>query len=412
MLSSIDFFATIVLMRLFKWFVLAFLVIGCLWFWNREIEPSEKCRNIFISGVYDSYRKQLTPGAYTGETTEEKLANHEQFVNSLREQASDKLVEDVYLATDLTHPFQIYLDSIIPPRNGEEFFSYLSHSLQLLKANPRFNGIEFDSAHEDTFLRGNLPFLQFSLSNTEKTRVLRMAMPVIEQPLIGKWFIQREVAPEFLQFLQLQKNHLYVNLMKRHGAEGGSTTVLESLESKIPSISVITLDKNSPFYWQEEKFQDLSNSSAFKYQFLDHMTQNRDFYWSKKLDAVLWKRELERLIEQVHQNYFDNQTALNQQERQDFIELTYIAIIENLTHILKPTSLNITCKQSMDRGPSLSVLWQWKLGKIDEPQTAALLLAPPLLIRNRPSHTHRIERFNSAAKRLSQKNINRVGCVL
>jgi hypothetical protein len=59
--------------------------------------------------------------------------------------------------------------------------------------------------------------------------------------------------------------------------------------------------------------------------------------------------------------------------------------------------MNITCKHAIDRGPSLAVLWQLKLGLASENEAAALLLAPPLLMHNRTGHESRLERFTSAA---------------
>jgi hypothetical protein len=104
---------------------------------------------------------------------------------------------------------------------------------------------------------------------------------------------------------------------------------------------------------------------------------------------------------------FKNSATLNRTERKDFIEITYLKILDVIKDKCKPSSMNITCRQGMDRGPSLMVLWMLKKGVLDDPKVAAnLLLTPPLLIRNRSSHRSRIEKLISTAKRLDHHDIN------
>jgi hypothetical protein len=66
-----------------------------------------------------------------------------------------------------------------------------------------------------------------------------------------------------------------------------------------------------------------------------------------------------------------------------------------------PETMNITCRQGIDRGPSFSALWLYKNGVFNLDQATVHLFVPPLLFHNRAPHASRIERFVSASKRFN-----------
>ena len=113
---------------------------------------------------------------------------------------------------------------------------------------------------------------------------------------------------------------------------------------------------------------------------------------------------LKKILDLVHQRYFESNKALSQKERLNFIELTYLEILEHLADQLQVASMNITCRQCMDRGPSLYVLWMCKRGLLNQEQVKALLLCPPLLLHSRPSHRAKVNRFVQALKQVKQNS--------
>lgn len=356
-----------------KWVYFAFSLIllggGYFFYTAPESLETDKCENVFASGIAADYYHQLGLQGTTRDF-------HEAFVADLREDPSQ--AKAVFMGTHLTKSYQEFLSRHIPPYQSGDFIVYLEDSLKKLRSNPAFDGLKHNSRYDDSLMEGNLPFLQFVLPNG--TAVIRMAMPAVDG--------SRGIHPEFLAFVRGQKKHLYVNLMKRHGLEGPLSRAIEALDG---TIEVVTLDKNSPFYWQEGDFPE--SADAFKELFIMHMSGS-DFYWSTPI-------ELKPILEKVHLRYFQEKPKLSQKEREDFIELAYLEILDDLVASLNPESMNITCKQAMDRAPSLAVLWQCKLGLANKKEVAALLLAPPLLVHNRPTHRSRLTRFTSALQYIS-----------
>jgi hypothetical protein len=184
--------------------------------------------------------------------------------------------------------------------------------------------------------------------------------------------------------------------------EASLTHSLEALESQCDNLYFVTLDKNSSFYKQEkEKYPDQWESASFKEAFLTHMFSD-NYFWSKHLNLPIWKEELREIVNQEHQSLFQNAEMLDRKEREDLIEISYLEILNHLVDKWHPSSMNITCRQGMDRGPSLMVLWMLQKGMMSKSEIAALLLAPPLMHHNRASHASKVERFISAAQRLEK----------
>jgi hypothetical protein len=205
-------------------------------------------------------------------------------------------------------------------------------------------------------------------------------------------------------FTKLHPHHLYVNLMRRSGNEGVDSAVLEALDRRHGACNVATFDKDSSFYWQQQKRESMA-SLTFKKEFVTQLTAfGGSYYWPQKLATAEWHNTLALAVEEVHTTHFNGKEELSRQERLDFIELTYLSILDALVATLNPPSINITCNHAIDRAPSLTVLWMTAHGMLTEQQIATELLAPPLLMRNRASHASRIGRFISAAQYLPRSD--------
>lgn len=343
-------------------------------------------------------------------TPQEQRSVHENFVRQLRKlitnhddqnQFLQDLIQWIFLKADMKKTAQLYFYNLLQEPHAD-----LSSTLQNLKASEEFSGSIHEANQEDQFLHGNLPFLLFTLPNKAETKVLRMGLPLDDFPKYSWPWISPRFHPEFLEFLKHQSSHLYVNLMKRKGVEAASTYALEELERTTPHLSLVTLDKNSDFYWQADKNYPAEwESEQFKEFYYQKLTDgNGDFYWSVHLNREDWKKELKLILDGIHQKAFSNQPTLDQQERLNFIELSYLAILDQLVEMLQPASLNITCRQCMDRGPSLYVLWMFQKKLITDKELIAYLLTPPLLIHNRPAHLSRINRMIALYKTTMDEN--------
>jgi hypothetical protein len=396
----------------------------------------ENAAHVFSSPVYPYYRQQLQK-FFSSHSLHEQVScapptpfnsviqrlmddrsearhQHASFVADLRklavqrlaskplpeEKASFQLLDDLirwlFLQADLGQAYQSYLYQFVSvPADLKE----LPELLGILRAHPLFSGLHSPLNKDEGFLHGNLPS---RICEVHKTQLIRLALPVHE----ARWgFRSPAPNPEFLLFLHLQPKHLYVNVMKRQGEEAKSSHAIEKLEREFPSLYVVTLDKNSSFYWQDEShYPESMPAKEFGELFLASMlSKNGAYYWSSHLEPQTWKKELRKIIWEVYQSRFTPQEKLTRSERCDWIELTYVALLDHLVEKWRPSSMNITCRRAIDRAPSLSLLWLWKQKSADPGEIAAHLLAPSLLFHNRTIHKSRVDRLISAALRLDKK---------
>ncbi|MCE5317294.1 MAG: hypothetical protein LLG04_08020 [Parachlamydia sp.] len=263
----------------------------------------------------------------------------------------------------------------------------LGESWKRLKANPIFNNYAKEiSLIHDTHLKGNLPFLQFRIDQTQLIYTGRVTR---ENTLTRNI----ELYPEFLQYLDAlaaqNKRHLYINLLNRtKGSEREIALKIEGFERLKKALSVVTLDNNSNFYKQDHDFEKLNDAHSFKEAFYKHLfAAEGAYYWPKHLDAT-WRQVCHDILNTIHQTFFAQKEKLTVAERQAFIDLTHLFIIRSL---FKDVSFaNTTCKHSMDRGPRQAALLlsneirqQPTLMPDKVNQFLTTILAPPLLTHNR-----------------------------
>jgi len=397
--------------------------------------------NVFSSNVYPSYHRQLQsflrehplyPEVKNSlpttlnqkmkslisllesplQVAESKSALHITFVSQLREaieesvteapedRASklllDALVDWIYVGASLNQELEQFLYRIVN-QPKKDILLYLRSTLEWLRHNHQFAGGKPKSSKDDSYRCGNLPSVIFKL---KKTRVIRCAMPIIGR--LGFPWLSPRISPEFIHFVSRSPSHLYVNLTRRYGREAKGAKKVEELERKVTNLFVVTLDKDSSFYQQNAVKTQNYSAALFKRAFFNEMTaKESNYYWSTKLDLKSWFEELASLLDYVHDKFFSSQAVLKKEERKAFIELTYIGILDKLIDTIAPDSMNVTCHQGIDRAPSLLALWMLQRGSVTNATLAALVLAPPLLFRNRCSHPFRVKRLIAAAARLA-----------
>jgi|688.fasta_scaffold06950_15 hypothetical protein len=274
----------------------------------------------------------------------------------------------------------------------------------------------------DPNLYGDMPSVLFELSN-KKTTMIRTPSIVRDLKIdeVNGKTIAAALNEEFLNYLKASRGklHFYVNLLDREKKDLIKSSLIENLESDPevgPSIAVITLDKQkaADFYFQKGEFQDLSNANQFKSAFFSKLFDPDGlYYWSNKLEPIEWKNQVLEILEEIHQQFFSGREELMIEERLDFIEITYLKIIEAIVEKIHPDVMNITCKQSVDRGPSVYMLYylydRLKTGRPVEFEIQNmywLLFSAPLAFHNRPGHDYRISRFQTAANRMIQSLSN------
>jgi hypothetical protein len=350
-------------------------------------ESKSDATPLFSSGLYSAYRTE-----WNAPTNTPSLQEHQLYTEKLRRESDLTTIKRIFLNNKANYLWANFLFNLAP-WNGN-LSEYLISTQKQLHNNPTFSGIH-ESHLEDQFYYGNLPS---KVTKIHECDLIRIGQPLIYSNGLTQWITTPQPAPEFLQFIQGQKSHLYVNLMKRDGEEGPLSKSLEKLGAALPNLLVVTLDKNSDFYHQKEPLQ-----ADFKTVFLNKLLDKSGAY---SFPESFREDELIALILDVQERFFDGTPPKTAEERKDFIELTYIALLDRLLEKYQPQSINITCKQGIDRGPSLLALWIYSHQAMSDQEIAVQLLAPPLLFHNRSSHLSRLERFNSAALRIDIKNFS------
>lgn len=333
----------------------------------------------------------------------EKLISSEDPLNKQIFQFIDELSIWQYTKNSLLDQMVVFLDKNVGTQFKQESFPQaVSKINEYFKNSRAFSGIlETVGRLYDPLYLGDMPSFLYDFEVTQELSVKVIRTPsVVRDVLRDKKgdLIEVAVLKEFLNLLQVYqkqgKRHLYINLMQRHGSEGLRSEKIENLEQDATvkeGCCVVTLDKDSSFYWQNHTSENQS-ALSFKKAFLESMFQkSKHYYWSEKLNLNDWQDKCSQIIDEVHTTKFGNNTSLDRQQRLDFIELTHASIVVELMNIFKPTTFNMSCKSTIDRGASAnSVLYLKALEmqgkKIDKnsmSEAMAIAFCPAALTQNR-----------------------------
>lgn len=305
--------------------------------------------------------------------------------------------------------------SLIYQQDSKHLFENGYHYLSSMGV-PSSVEIEENYAN-DPLLYGDFPSVQFIWNNKKKTKIVRLPNMARDYFVVnsGKIEVQSIINEEFYHYLKVLKTkrqmHVYINLMDRQ--EYQKTAQIEALDTDPDvrdSIRVFTLvrNKKSEFYMQNGVNDQKDDANLFKQNFYQLLTApDGEYYWSTHLDQNAWQNQLAAILDQVHSDFFNYKENLSKQERLEFIELTHLKIVDSIVEWINPDFVNISCKNTADRGPSLySLVYAEQL--LQSKTTLSTiryevfikLISPPLIIRNRNGHLFRYIRFDGAFNRL------------
>ncbi len=295
------------------------------------------------------------------------------------------------------------------PMSCAELFAYTEEIYAQTLDSELYNGCQKVSKETNDQMRfGNFPYTLYKL---DKTLVIRI--PSVTKEVEGRV----EIAEEFSRYLdvlrQRNKKHLYVNLITQKYGKPSPTKdpecrkKIEALESK--TFFAVTLDKNSPFYFQSDEYAGRDNAEEFIDTFASKLFSKDSMYtWPSSLDFAEWQSTCLELLREIHAAYFKGKETLSVDERQDFIHIAYIEIIKKLVKLFDVDTMNISCVNTVDRG--ISLLSELYLDHVfqkgpmitrkEAERFTSLVLIHPIVLRNRPAHVYRLERIISATKRM------------
>jgi hypothetical protein len=265
----------------------------------------------------------------------------------------------------------------------------------------------------DPILQSNLPAQMYTISYDHlDANCLHLPCPT-KQESIDK----AEIIPEFKGFLRFLRmgltpqSHFLINLQDRTSwKEHARSTAIEELQ-KSPefsrSLTVVSLPKNTDFYFQSEDYLDSNDAQSFLAQFGEQIASGEEcgFYFPTHLKSKEMQAFAQAILPLVHQHFFDSRKELNRKDRLDFIEVVYYLLVLKCLDLLKPGTFSFTCKDGIDTGAAMSAGFFAFLKMLANPQAWSqqerdfmlwMLYAPAVMVRERSVDLQRINRTLSS----------------
>jgi hypothetical protein len=293
----------------------------------------------------------------------------------------------------------------------------------------------------DPHLETNLPYALYHIpkevfdSKFDQVDVLRFGTPTRSGEVIEEF-------KAFLQALQFKgEKHLYVNM--QHFDEGAakfnrslkslpylgywfagshhmlkgdnmrSFAIHELQEEFGDAFVFVSLAQDSSFYHQKEGPWMYETSIAFQefaqefFNQFENLKGLSGIYLPEILKTDLaFMQKAKDLMSEVHKALFEAKPNLSKQERKDFIEIYYAFFELMLIKTLNISSMNIACKDAIDRaGKSNALLFKLlslvngdRDESVKEKSFVAITHGPAFLVKKQAILEHRRERLVSAIK--------------
>ncbi|MBX7065673.1 MAG: hypothetical protein K1X28_00440 [Parachlamydiales bacterium] len=271
--------------------------------------------------------------------------------------------------------------------------------------------IPFDPIGQD-----NLPSRLYEVNRRgKKIDCIRIPSPT-RQTTINKV----EIIDEFRAFLRSLsqdkpvKKHLIINLQDRTSwKEFARSRALESLQLNAEfnhQLVVMTLPKDTDFYYQNNEYLNLNKADEFLKAFAAQLESPEEcgYFFPAPLKKTELTRFAEMALPAIHEHFFNNKNSLTRRNREDFIEIFYQFLILKCIDMVEPSSISFTCKDAIDTGSAstgaffgfLQLLTSNFTAKEEQDFLRWLLYTPALFIRERAIDPERFNRTISALERI------------
>lgn len=262
----------------------------------------------------------------------------------------------------------------------------------------------------------NLPLRLYQIKNSEKViDFIRIPSPT-RQSLITKV----EIIEEFRGFLRSlsqerkKKSHMIVNLQDRASwKECARSRGLENLQKNAEfnsQLFVLTLPKDTDFYYQNNEYLNLNKSDDFIKEFKLQLKTPEEYgyYFPSSFKLSRLNSFAEKIFPAILVHFFHGKNTLTRRNREDFIEIFYQFLILEIIQTLEPDSVSFTCKDAVDTGSAQGALFYGFLKvfdgsfskKEDRDFFLWLLYTPALFIRERAIDSERLTRVLSVLERV------------
>ena len=263
----------------------------------------------------------------------------------------------------------------------------------------------------DAVLFGNVPYAwqEISLKNGKTCDLIRMPSVTLDCPSRPSSPFRAITSIEFQAFVSSlraeRRRHLYINLMSMASAheKTRSQALSEYARTTNGALVFLSIDKNASFYKQKTTPNGQSQDEFFQQlvAYLKDTTYN-------ELPLCVTDTVLEEVLSSVRSHY-PSPPVLSRHERAVLIDLVHTELIQRVIADVSPRSVNISCKNCVDRGVAQQVelvaKYRFEKGRpIFTEDLSAVAFAPSLFVSNRPMEKDRFVRLVSVLDRFVQKD--------
>lgn len=246
--------------------------------------------------------------------------------------------------------------------------------------------------------------------NHQSVAIHQMGSPTTQE-VIHK----ADIALEWLAYLHEKKSPVLLlnfqdNTSWREYARAYALEKLQEAGELEKKLTVVTLPKDTEFYWQQMPYEQESRFVDFKAHLIKHVLgeKNSGFYFPASVKPFLSKAWLEGVITVINKIFFSGKNVLSKEARKDFIEIFYAFLELKILEIIKPSDLFLSCKDGIDVAPPAAVvlfvlvkaLQGKSISEEEKEHLNEIIYRPALLSRERLILPKRIERMLSAIKTL------------
>lgn len=269
----------------------------------------------------------------------------------------------------------------------------------------------------DCFTENNYPYKLYDVYIEDK-EISHLYLP---SPTKQYFIHQAGVLEEFKGLLHayasdpIEKKHLLINMQDRTSwREYARCRVLEDLQNQAEyakNLVVVTLPKDTDFYYQLAPYHVLNDAKVFMGQLVEHVcADSTGFHFSNAIGEKLFPKFLAGVAKEIHEVFFFGAKTLSRVERLNFIEIFYLFLELKIFDIVLPDSFSFSCKDGVDIGATSSVLFfsfiklihANKLSQEERDLLHAMTFTPALLVRERVIKPERFSRMASALERIEQ----------
>ena len=208
-----------------------------------------------------------------------------------------------------------------------------------------------------------------------------------------------------------------MNLQDRNSwKEIARSNALESLQKNaefVSDILILTLPKDSDFYYQIGEYLELNQAEDFIHAFKAELSKKEEggFFFPHHWKESERNAFFERALHAIHVHFFAKKGTLGRKQREDFIEIFYQFLILKCIDFLEPGAISFTCKDAIDTGSvqmgafyAFLKLLLAEFTKREEHEFFRwLTYAPALCARERPTDPERVARALSLLEQIDKE---------